>query len=439
MIRDHERVRQFCFLFAILSTATCALAADPAATSRRIRTTAKTVRIRSVDGDILCTVRKGALMTAIGRHEDGERIEVNANIKGCPKQGFVYANYVKPILSDDTENNEAEVESAAVTLRSAPNIGKGTYRCALPKGARLLVTDDSPTSGANSGWVKIKLKEPRPGCPEEGFLDGDYLKPTDSFEDLPVTSGTRRRAATGRNTEADVPTCTGNCERIVDPAAANREDLKRVADEANKSRGPFIDELRKMIKDRKYKPQGLRSNRGLVQMPLDGRTGTIGPCGSHHYGVDKPIGIDAYANPLTACSMTAFAQEWKRSYCPDRAGCTLSWGDISHATRPFFNTHRSHTDGLCFDVRPPIKGGFADAGRTFRSPNYDKAKAKDLVALAKAMGADTSQLFFNDTSIGTKPKGLHDNHIHICFPNNEKTRDTCENLRIDPAVCPELQ
>jgi hypothetical protein len=50
------------------------------------------------------------------------------------------------------------------------------------------------------------------------------------------------------------------------------------------------------------------------------------------------------------------------------------------------------------------------------------------------MGATT--VLFNDPKIeGASYSGGHDNHLHICIPNNRTARGVCNNYRYDPNIC----
>jgi hypothetical protein len=179
-----------------------------------------------------------------------------------------------------------------------------------------------------------------------------------------------------------------------------------------------------------------KDKRGLVQIPVLGSIGNIGPCGSHHYNPDSPPGIDAYVTPFAGCMMTAMMQKWKKDFCPTRSGCTLQWGDASHGTKNRFPPHRTHRDGTCVDIRPMRKGGFSDTPLKYKDGGYDRDTTKKLVSLAQSMGA--SLVIFNDPKIKLKRAGGHNNHLHICFTPNEVSEKECKNLRINANTCGEL-
>ncbi len=186
----------------------------------------------------------------------------------------------------------------------------------------------------------------------------------------------------------------------------------------------------------------------MAQVPLLGETGTIGPCGSYHYNTSPKDAVSedrVYASPVVACVFTAILQDWKKNHCPsETAGCRFAWGDISHRTDPrFLGKHSSHTGGHCIDILPTRTDDFTPGGITHYSETYDPTKTAELVALLQRYNA--SVIYFNDPkiyassdtdTIGFMPQ--HHDHIHVCFPDNEVNRATCDDLEIDRNVCPEL-
>lgn len=423
-----------------------------------VRIAAGRINVRTSEGTWKCTVdrRSAANMTAVARHADGERIKVRLNAKGCPSEGYIYSNFLRPVISG-AESVEASVEPDELALRSKPS-PNSAYTCGLPKNSKVQIVEDSVPGASTSSWVKVKMSPAREGCPEEGYVNGSYLKPSYDFGKLPLEISSIAETLDRTNTEAG--TCeTGDCNK--GNANANLNDLKTVTDVAGRQlppKGSYWDSLKEMIRNPRKKPaSNLKVNRGLVQLPLEGSRGNIGPCGSFHYSPDKPKGVDVYTNPLTACAFSSVLQDWKKNSCPSNsAGCRISFGDISHKTRPLFNTHRTHTDGQCIDIRPMRKGGFVDAGMNYGSsrcvkrkngrcvkyggglnPQYDQDKTRELVQKLKAAGG--TQVYFNDTSTGSGPMSGHSNHIHVCFKNTKQVRETCDNFVPDLNVCPELQ
>ena len=397
--------------------------------------TARGLNVRTEDGEILCAVADRTTLTAIGRHGDGDRIKVKLSGPSCRgvKEGFISSSFVR---ADDERSLESLVDAEALSFRSHPSLSDQNRNllCSLPKNPRLPVPPTPRRSRDDTRWVKVKVQDPPEGCnTSEGYVAEAYLRGIDQFEDLPIVAGTQD--------ENDVADCSGESCRETDRrdrAVKNMEGLSRkigrkIDDEGTP--GPFVDGLKKMIKNRRAKPQGLSVSRGLAQLPLKGNRGA---CGSFHYNADKPLGVDAYANPLTACVFTAVMQEWKKDFCPShKAGCRLQWGDISHKNAPRFNGHMTHTDGYCIDIRPMRKGDFGDGPMTYTSKGYDRQMTGKLINLLKKRGG--SAMYFNDTRLGTRAVHGHHNHVHVCFKDNKTTRATCDNLKVDPKVCPELQ
>jgi hypothetical protein len=229
----------------------------------------------------------------------------------------------------------------------------------------------------------------------------------------------------------------GDCDAQRSPMGLmpGMRDLRGIAKKTEAVKYPDL--LRQIAETGKCQGTGLNCSRGMVQIPLKGNRGNIGPCGSHHYTPDPPPGTDAYASPIANCAFTAVLQEWKKNHCPDRAGCTVAWGDFSHKTRSNFNGHSDHTNGDCVDLRPLRKGGFVDGGLRWMDNSYDRAKTTELISLMKRMGADV--VLFNDTQAGGKKMSGHSNHIHVCFKNSGQSKKTCQDLEVDGNICPELQ
>lgn len=400
-----------------------------------LKTTASFLRVRTFNGDILCSVAKGTSVAAFERHPDG-RVKVRMNAKGCPKEGYVDTRYVRGDVGDVNDFETAVVSTDGLSLRSQPRVNSKSYMCSLSKGAKLQIIGDD-TRSDESSWIRIRQMNPRPGCPAEGWVNTNYLRADVDFTKLPQSKGSLMPPS---NTEAGVP-CEGigDCER--DKPKAPQTNVFQ--DIVNTLTGqyppsPFVDELKKMQKNKKCTKGGpYPCNRGLIQMPLVGK-GNIGPCGSFHYSPDQPVGVDAYTNPLTACVLTSAMQDWKKNVCKDQAGCTMSWGDISHRTDPGFGgVHVSHTDGQCIDIRPMRKGGFVNGGLTYGSRDYDRDMTKKMIDMFREKGATT--VIFNDPKIAANRVSGHDNHVHVCIKDNKKSQETCNNLQVDPAVCPTLQ
>lgn len=405
---------------------------------RKVTVTARGLNVRTADGEILCSVTRDTALTAIGRHGGGERLKVEISAPGCPKIGYVAESFVRPEATG-SKSPESIVDSDGLSLRARPDLSQDSWKCALPKNFRVKVISDSSTFKDDVSFVKVKLLGAKKGCPEEGYVAEPYLRSPDRFADLPVIRGTED-CESGNCGGLKAGPKTGDA--VGDIAGLGSGIGSALGDE--KSGGPFVEGLRAMIKNKKKKPAGLRTSRGLVQIPLRGNRG---PCGSFFYNA-SPHHIKnenrVFANPLSACVLTSVMQDWKKKVCPSRdAGCRFSFGDISHPTDPsFMRKHSTHTDGYCVDIRPPRKGDFSNSGMSYKWGGYDRNMMRKLTSLVKKAGG--SNIYFNDPVIrkeykGIKRAGGHDNHIHVCFKDNATTRATCDNLKVDPEVCPELQ
>lgn len=397
----------------------------------QMKVTAWSLRVRTQDGVHVCSLPAGTRIDPVGRTSEGDRIQVKLNQRNCPSTGFVDIRYVRPAQTGARGFEEAKVDENGLSLRSRPYVDGATWQCSLPKDTGVEILPEEH-KGSTTTWVRIRLNQARAGCPSEGWVSASYLRPSLSFDQLPVIPEGRGQ------TEAD--TCE-NCPRPR-PRPDEMEvarDIERGARTAPAGRSPFLSELMHMRNNRGRcsRSSSYKCHRGLIQMPLIGRN--AGFCGTHHYLPDSPTGIDAYASPMTACAFTALAQEWRRTECPRRSGCTIAWGDISHKTRARFNGHVSHTEGNCIDIRPfrSANAGFQDAGLTYRDRGYDRAKTTRFIEMAKKMGATV--VIFNDPKIRASRASGHHNHLHVCFGNNQTTRKVCDNLQINPSLCPELQ
>ncbi len=221
----------------------------------------------------------------------------------------------------------------------------------------------------------------------------------------------------------------------IEPEDARTEATANVACPACDQTGRNIRDLQAVVTGRARAGDlsSWRRSRGLVQVPTRGDRGNIGPCGSFHYNPDRgPNGlVDNYAAPITACAFMSLLQDWKKK-CPDsQAGCRVAWGDISHATKSRFNGHSSHTHGNCIDIRPMRRGRFDNAPLVYQ--NSDRNTTAEFIRMARAKGG--SPILYNDPQAGAKYSSGHHNHMHICFHNNKKTKETCANYRYDANVC----
>jgi hypothetical protein len=276
----------------------------------------------------------------------------------------------------------------------------------------------------------LEAKIAIPGCPEKGYVPKDSVK--GDLSGLPTVK------FDGEAPE-DCANCTGNEQEEDRNMDQVGELLNKIDDLAAEEDEPEeeSDLVAFSAIQEKFKPSKKRPE--LVQIPVLGKDGNVGPCGSFHYNPDEPLGIDAFVHPITACVLTSVMQDWKKTVCPKGGGCTLQWGDAANGNSRRFPPHHSHSDGFCVDIRPMRKGGFDDSPLTYTAGGYDRATMKKLVEMFKAKGADTRQLFFNDTKLGSRKLRGHSNHIHVCFRPNKTTKEVCKGLKVDTSVCPELK
>lgn len=396
-----------------------------------MKVTAWSLRVRTESGSHVCSLPNGTNVQPIARDTSGTRVQVELSAKGCPTKGWVDMRYLRPSPSL-SGFEEAETDIAGLSLRTAPEINGSTYKCALSAGARLEILPETK-KGRTTTWLKVKTLNSDSKCQGEGWVSAAYLRPSLSIKKLPELKETDPRA----KTEAEPCAVCETAKKTGQDAQL--EELRKISEvvrDSEPGRSPFLNEILELSRTKKcQKESAYQCSRGLIQMPLIGRN--AGFCGTHHYTPDSPTGVDAFANPMTACALTALAQEWRKTECPNLGGCRISWGDISHKTLPRYNGHITHTDGNCIDIRPMATGDFEDSGLTYNSQRYDREKTKKFIALAEKLGAQ--DVLFNDPKVGATSVPGHHNHIHLCFPDSKTTRDTCNNLKVDPNLCPEVQ
>lgn len=407
--------------------------------------------VRNLNGDQVCNLAKGAMVAVVSVAPDSERVQIMVPNGPCAgvTNGFVYINYLRPVAKTvDKFTETALVETDGLSLRKNPSVEDGTFACSLPKNVKLNITNEVQK---RTRWVEVEIENPPPGCPTKGWVAANYLKPDLDINSLPKISG---KALTEARTPKDCTECaqgetSGGKVPEATKTAKTAQEIERFVNTPPQSGGAqvpspfttFAQELQRTKKCPPAKQSDYKCNRGLMQMPVEGNAGF---CGTHHYSPDRPPGVDTYTAPHTACSLVALAQEWKKTACPnDNAGCRIAWGDISHATRPFFNTHKEHTNGECVDIRPFNKGSFRDSGRTTASSDYDREKTVAFIQMAKKLGA---QVMYSDRKINNKALGvewggsMHNNHLHVCFEaRNSTVKNACNNLNVDPRVCSEVQ
>lgn len=450
----------FYFLFLlVLSFQVHAQSAPDNQSAPEMKISGNSIRLRTLNGDRLCTLSKDTVVQPIGINQEADQIQVVVSSSKCKGQtGFVDIHYLRAIKKNiDESTDSALIATDGLALRSTPKVSENNYKCGMPSGTPVEITGVKEYTRQLS-WVQVKFKkQPPKGCPEVGWASAAYLKPDIDLKALLPVVKTDGITATESTVGADCTQCGElageqqrglvQLQRQAEAIAINRPLAEAGAgaeQEFVSQVNPFLNFLKEIEnnKNRCPKNSSYACNRGLVRMPVVGEN--AGFCGSHHYGADNSRNDDAYAAPHTACAAVALAQEWKKSFCTSaNEGCRLAWGDISHKTRPRWNGHATHTDGECIDIRPMSKGEFTDFGKTYRSGDYDRNTTRKLLQLAKKMGA--TELYFNDpqlrkdASTGAEYMPGHDNHVHFCFRQTPAVAQTCAALKVNPKLCPEVQ
>lgn len=167
--------------------------------------------------------------------------------------------------------------------------------------------------------------------------------------------------------------------------------------------------------------------------------GGDGLCGSIASNTSNPAS-KSYTAPITACALARLTQTWRERFCPNNdMSCRLSFGNISHPRDQRFGNprHQTHTHGNCVDIRPIRNSG--NSALTWESNNYNQRQTRNLLNLLKEMGAES--VYFNDpdmirAGLSSRISG-HDNHIHFCFRNDNRTAERqCASFEPDAKMCP---
>ncbi len=446
----HLGLRYF-VLFATALPVLSAFAADS-----KVRVLSPDLNVRSagsLESKVICMVAKGTELTKLSETNTGGWLKVKANGYGsdgstCIAEGYVKARHVENVLSTAPKTQEASqpviktqvpqakkvrVLSPDLNVRSAGSL-ESKVICMAAQGT-VLTQLSEPN---NKGWIKVKVNgygSDGSTCIAEGYVKARYVENTS-----PVTV----TAKTPPESECEGESCGKKSGRSPAVSSQSLAKLSEEIDETLDSGSAFLNGVKAMIANPKAEPAGLTVNRGLVQMPT---IGNRGPCGSFNY---NPLGGESnpnriYANPLTACVFTSLLQEWKRTVCPNsKDGCRISFGDISRKNAGDFGSHEEHANGTCIDIRPMQKGAFENRRVLYTHEQYDQEMMDKFVKFLRKNGG--SNIYFGDPTIRKANSGVkdpvpnqHDNHIHVCFKDNDITRNVCDNLKVDPAVCPELQ
>ncbi|MCO5141561.1 MAG: SH3 domain-containing protein [Oligoflexia bacterium] len=155
------------------------------ASSHDVEVTASALNVRETGGAILCTIPRGTKVEAVGKHADGERVKIKMSAPGCPSEGYVYSNYVRPIVALEVATSPSV---SGLALRSAPTTKGKTLECRINPSNGVTILPDKAQYSDEVTWVKVRTNTP--GCPSEGYVAKFYLKPVDLFSDLEIVEGT---------------------------------------------------------------------------------------------------------------------------------------------------------------------------------------------------------------------------------------------------------
>lgn len=236
-------------------------------------------------------------------------------------------------------------------------------------------------------------------------------------------------------------------ERFGSASLLEWSDVEDVKPMSKAKPGDFIDRLVKLAPS-----QSRRLGKGkqsLYQLPSESSEPSMSMCGMNHIRSDR---AKPFLRSVSACMMAGLAQEWRETVCPTNSpDCRLMMGDASYGNRkPGHWPHKTHHDGQCVDIWPVRKPGYRGE-LTIHSKGYDRERTRKLVALMVKWGAETTktkkkaQFFFNDPSLykdkslGIRKLGNHDNHIHVCFRQNDSNYNRCKKHTVNVNLCPTLK
>ena len=164
----------------------------------------------------------------------------------------------------------------------------------------------------------------------------------------------------------------------------------------------------------------------LIKIPIEAGT-RKGPYGSYHYRGDDKVNSDAFMNPKPLCAFTKVLKQWQKE-CKG-VGCQVQFGDAFHPRS--WKGHSSHGTGDCIDIRPfRVNDDETINGLKYGWERYSYEKTKDFINLLTRAGG--KKLYFNDPEVRKNTSAVkgtgHSDHIHVCFPKNDKkTKEVCEN------------
>ena len=162
----------------------------------------------------------------------------------------------------------------------------------------------------------------------------------------------------------------------------------------------------------------------LMRFPYDEET-FEGPYNSYYYNPDNAGHDDRYLNLLSSCALLNAIKTFEDEYGDGKNMVMI--GDMFHPVS--WDDHDSHGgEGRCIDIRPMRNDGKV-GGLSYKSTGvYDQGQTIKLVKVLKASGG--TSMHFNDPSVisevsGVTKMGGHHNHIHVCYKDTEKVRNSC--------------
>jgi penicillin-insensitive murein DD-endopeptidase len=122
-------------------------------------------------------------------------------------------------------------------------------------------------------------------------------------------------------------------------------------------------------------------------------------------------GNDQFGTPGTIARLKQLGEAWAQV----QPGHPFAVGDIAKRGGGRFPPHATHQRGADVDFRPISKDGVNRALR-WDSPEYDRAKTRELIQLAKRLNPGLVVLFNDPVLIQeglTRRASGHDNHFHF--------------------------
>jgi hypothetical protein len=162
----------------------------------------------------------------------------------------------------------------------------------------------------------------------------------------------------------------------------------------------------------------------LMRFPYDEET-FEGPYNSYYYNPDNGGHDDRYLNLLSSCALLNAVKTFEDKYGDGENVVMI--GDMFHHTD--WKEHKSHGgEGRCIDLRPMRKDGKVGKLTYSSTGIYDQKQTINLIKVLKESGG--TSIYFNDPRVISAVSGVssvsgHHNHIHVCYKDTEKVRNSC--------------